>query len=123
MYLNTYIITALVLTSSAFAGQFKLIQKTDAFNRGCNLKIENVCGCNKDISINKAWPCTKLPNVWTGGKVCGGKWQLNTKDKRHTVRFEKKGCNEGCNLNSMKGLVENDVNPRKSGANCGGIRY
>ncbi|KAI4245788.1 MAG: hypothetical protein L6R40_002316 [Gallowayella cf. fulva] len=123
MQLLTYVIGALALVSSASAGQFRLNQKTGAFSNGCDLKIDNVCGCSKTLAVNRVWPCDKLPNVWTHGSVCGGKWQLNTKDPRHTVRFEKAGCHEGCNLNSMKGFIAGQVGPKKQGAHCDGHRY
>ncbi|KAI4097214.1 MAG: hypothetical protein LQ344_000624 [Seirophora lacunosa] len=116
-YLN--LLTAaltLLLASGASAGQFSLHKKNTMWRSGCDLKIDNVCGCSKTLAVHKLRSCDKLPDVWTGGKVCGGKWQLNTKNPLHTVRFEKKGCKAGCNLRSMKAYDPDDPASKTRGA-------
>ncbi|KAL8658288.1 MAG: hypothetical protein Q9226_001103 [Calogaya cf. arnoldii] len=113
-----------LLTPLTLAGQFALIEKHHTMSTACDLRLIDVCGCTKSLAVHKIWSCQNLPNVLTRGKICGGKWQLNTQSKNHTVRFEKPGCNEGCNLYSMHGsAMDEHGNEKRKGARCEGIRY
>ncbi|KAI4155640.1 MAG: hypothetical protein L6R39_001207 [Caloplaca ligustica] len=85
----TILTATLALAAGTSAGQFSLHQKNTDTRAGCDLKIENVCGCSKTLSVNDIKTCDKLPNVRIHGDVCGGKFQINARSPQHTVRFEK----------------------------------
>ncbi|KAL8653548.1 MAG: hypothetical protein Q9210_002030 [Variospora velana] len=122
-YLTLLTATLALAASGASANQFSLHEKNTVVRSGCDLKIDNVCGCTKTLAVHKLKSCDKLPDVWTGGKVCGGKWQLNTKNPLHTVRFEKKDCASGCNLGSMKSYDPEDPASKGKGPRCEGQAY
>ena len=97
-----------LLTLGANAG-FTIKDEKRWFITGCNLKIDNVCGCNKKLNINYAYRCDQLPKVHTHGRVCGGHWTLQTaKNKKPIVQFSNGRCGRKCDLGKLE-----------HGASCG----
>ncbi len=108
MHYLTFLGAALALAAGASAGSFTLVQKNNDIRAGCDLKIENVCGCSVTLSVHQTLMCDKLPKVWTHGQACGGKWQLNAENPKHTVQFQTKDCHWGCNLPTLSALDPDD---------------
>ncbi|KAI4195015.1 MAG: hypothetical protein LQ346_003559 [Caloplaca aetnensis] len=119
MHYLTFMGAALALAAGASAGSFALVQKNNDIRAGCDLKIENVCGCSVTLSVHQTLMCDKLPKVWTHGKACGGKWQLNAQNPKHTVQLQTRDCHWGCNLPTLSALDPDDPLSKQSpGAKC-----
>ncbi|KAL8928579.1 MAG: hypothetical protein Q9208_001813 [Pyrenodesmia sp. 3 TL-2023] len=119
----TFITAALALAGGASAGSFSLVQKNTRIRGGCDLKIDDVCGCKTTLSIHNTFACDKLPKVWTGGDVCGGKWQLSAENPQKTIQFRGKDCHWGCNLPTLKALDPDDpLNKQSPGAKCDALQ-
>ena len=102
--LTATVIAFLTLATTIHAGSFQIKGKNHWYGQGCDLKIKDVCGCSKTLSINGIHTCESLPDVFTHGNVCGGHWTMDVHHENHAVRFYGKGgCNAGCYLNSRTG--------------------
>ena len=106
-------LTILLLAASstlALAGTFTLKDKGGRRGRGCNLELENICGCKKrSVTVSESEKCHQLPSwrVYLKGEVCGGEWSLNVQDHSHKVRIDTRmACQMNCFLNGMTNGVK-----------------
>ncbi|KAL8666171.1 MAG: hypothetical protein Q9202_001678 [Teloschistes flavicans] len=81
------------------------LQTQDRFiHKGCDLRLNNVCGCTAFVDIDYWHECKSSNRKKTQfGPVCGGTWTVGPGEGwRDSFSFEKGDCRKQCSLASTK---------------------
>lgn len=84
----------LYLSNLTTAGTFILSNKVGG---GCNLQLDNICGCHDLVTPDPHNACSSIPKIWANGGTCRGTWTVDTTRNQFEISFDNhRNCKVSC---------------------------